>query len=104
MSCTRSVLSRAPSSSHAPHSQCACMEKAQKSLRYFLKSSGVTAQVQSNGNFCQTTTMFSENVKLLAQRSRTCSVPAVLWAKGHVLSTLPAVVAPAAPELPLQHC
>lgn len=79
-SCIRAVRSRAPTSSPAPHSQCAWMEKVQKSLQYFLKSSGVTAQVQSNGNTREITPMLPENVKLPAQSWRTCS--ALGWGPG----------------------
>lgn len=100
-----SMLCRAEprGSSPAPRSQRACTAKVQKSLRYFLENSSVTAEMQSDGNAREITPMLPENVELPAQGWRTSSAPAVRWAAGHVLSTLCAVVAPAAPERLLQH-
>lgn len=82
-SCIPAVLSRAPSSSPAPRSQRACVEKVQKSLQRFVKTSAVTAQVQSNGSAHELTPVLPENVKLPAQGWCTCSVSAVRWGEGH---------------------
>lgn len=97
------VLSRARALA-APHSQPACMEKGQKPLQHSLKNSSCYCTSAKQSQACEITQMLPENVNLPAQRACTCSVPAVCWGKGYMLSTPRAVATPAAPKCPLQYC